>query len=289
MRAATVGVVDWSTGGTPVKNVPRWYRRVAPPAQPIAPPVTPVIGFLAGGTVFGRFLSIWFGSEHASLLASPDWEYLARPLVYYLSDGTTVDVPFAATTVDQPPSDTSGYGSILMRRPSNKGYRLIVSRVTNLDNNPTQVMFFQVDTKLNGSIRSGVVGNGIHQMTLEMGACANMYTPRERVKADDMTHWLHRSIMQIGDMKTHSPGAGLVTLDSTALDVDQLPWVMKKSKWCVVCSKRATKYCQQCGSVYYCTRVCQRAHWKSTHRAVCHVPQNATATSASGGVFISRK
>lgn len=38
---------------------------------------------------------------------------------------------------------------------------------------------------------------------------------------------------------------------------------------CPVCFKEAPKRCGKCGSVSYCSAVCQKKHWKQSHKKVC--------------------
>jgi hypothetical protein len=42
----------------------------------------------------------------------------------------------------------------------------------------------------------------------------------------------------------------------------------KYSKFCAVCLKTSTKRCNACGKVRYCSRECQKIHWK-THKKQC--------------------
>lgn len=43
--------------------------------------------------------------------------------------------------------------------------------------------------------------------------------------------------------------------------------------WCVTCSmRRPLRKCTQCGYTAYCSRECQREHWKTHHRIVCRPP-----------------
>jgi hypothetical protein len=45
--------------------------------------------------------------------------------------------------------------------------------------------------------------------------------------------------------------------------------LIKKYKgFCGCCSKFATKKCEKCESVYYCSKDCQRLHWKE-HKQLC--------------------
>ena len=42
----------------------------------------------------------------------------------------------------------------------------------------------------------------------------------------------------------------------------------QKNKSCIVCSKKSTKCCSQCGNAFYCSKDCQRLHWKK-HKMDC--------------------
>ena len=47
---------------------------------------------------------------------------------------------------------------------------------------------------------------------------------------------------------------------------------------------RANRKCAQCASVAYCSKECQRKHWKAGHKAVCKVlAANRRSGSAGGG------
>ena len=51
-----------------------------------------------------------------------------------------------------------------------------------------------------------------------------------------------------------------------------IPWQVSKGKrWCVHCNKIAPNLqkCSICRSVYYCSKECQTANWKSRHKAWC--------------------
>ena len=52
---------------------------------------------------------------------------------------------------------------------------------------------------------------------------------------------------------------------------------------CAACgaNDKQLKYCQSCKSVWYCSRDCQKAHWKPTHKAECEIIGKAFATGLS--------
>ena len=55
-------------------------------------------------------------------------------------------------------------------------------------------------------------------------------------------------------------------------------------KSCAVCGTRTTKRCGKCGSVWYCSRDCQRRDWK-THKINCN-PYEIRESNGNGlGVF----
>jgi len=39
--------------------------------------------------------------------------------------------------------------------------------------------------------------------------------------------------------------------------------------FCSVCLKEATLLCGKCGSVYYCSKACQKKHWRFSHKKAC--------------------
>ena len=54
---------------------------------------------------------------------------------------------------------------------------------------------------------------------------------------------------------------------------------LKASSLCAKCDQDASKKCQSCGAVSYCSRDCQVAHWK-THKKLCKATTADTASAA---------
>ena len=51
------------------------------------------------------------------------------------------------------------------------------------------------------------------------------------------------------------------------------------------CPKPGTDMCSRCKSVFYCSRDCQRSHWKAGHKKVCKkagVPAGRSSSSGAG-------
>lgn len=55
-----------------------------------------------------------------------------------------------------------------------------------------------------------------------------------------------------------------------------------------MCGKAAQLLCSRCKAVRYCSRECQKAHWKE-HKKVCKAPSNGAQKSAEELAAIEKK
>ena len=286
-RGITFADIDWSKRAIVRANVhkpPSWFKMPATTTVVASTvPMTPFPVFCPG-TAFGRFVNIWTRGRAHELVGGKT-KMLTSPMIFY-SCYTIVrnTIPLTASVITDTPWDSNGYGTILLRRPKNKGYRLLVSRATRIDNLPTQVLFFQIDAKLDGTSVSSIIGDRMLDVTVEMGPSASMYTQRVRRKAKFTDQYMHLSAEKL--LEENIPNEPF-TVGSEITDdlIATCPWVMKREKYCVRCGARSRTYCGKCQSVYYCSRDCQHAAWP-IHKTECKRVKNTTVRMSEDGARI---
>lgn len=82
-------------------------------------------------------------------------------------------------------------------------------------------------------------------------------------------YWNNESIMYIGDVGTHGPDVYQERKEKLRQSTVGRPSAGYKDKVCAACGKKATGgSCARCHQVSYCSKECQRAHWK-VHKPDC--------------------
>jgi ubiquitin C-terminal hydrolase len=99
---------------------------------------------------------------------------------------------------------------------------------------------------------------------------ADLRKPNKQTDVDSIP-LAHATSFTEANHKNWSPASSTIPMSSTSTPRKEVKSLLLFEKSCVICGMQTHCCCGACRQIFYCSKVCQRLHWKQ-HKRFCHPP-----------------